>query len=197
MERVIGQYIRTIGADLVLQQGLEDQLALTKSDIEWLIQQGAKDTSTLLHDDGVPQEDLAPSLFLPDLQATPAPIAPLLLQLSTPNSPLTTLMPSSIQVSPSISAIATPLAKTFDQLSEQVDTPEASAMDISPPTHGAVSLDAPLISTPISSQTTPMPVIQQVSNDQQMTDAQRMRIDEVLKEYQDQELRALQELQNT
>ena len=54
MERVIGQYIHTVGLDLVFEQAQNNCLALTKGDIEWLLQQGAKDTSTLLTDDGVP-----------------------------------------------------------------------------------------------------------------------------------------------
>ena len=67
MERVIEQYIHTIGADLVLEHAQHNHLTLSKEDIEWLVQQGAKDTDVLLSDDGVPQEDLAPELFLPPL----------------------------------------------------------------------------------------------------------------------------------
>ena len=50
---------------------------------------------------------------------------------------------------------------------------------------------------PAPNQATPVAIIQQVSTDQQMTDAQRACVDEVLKEYQNQELITLQELQNT
>ena len=138
MEHVIGQYIQTVGPDIVLQQAQQDHLALTKSNIDWLLQQGAKDTSKLLQDDGVPQEDLAPALFLPSLQATPAPSAPLPLPADSPPSPLSTLTPSTMQVSPSVSALATPLTKTFDQLDDQTHTPKATPMDISLPTNAAL-----------------------------------------------------------
>ena len=99
MERVLGQYICTVGPDLVLKQAQSFDLALSKSDIDWLLQQAAKDTGTLLRDDGVPQEDLAPALFLAPLQATPAPTASLELPVPMPLSSLTSLPLSPKQLS--------------------------------------------------------------------------------------------------
>lgn len=45
MERTIGQYIQTVGADLVTQQAGIDDLKLPQDDITWFLTQGAKDTS--------------------------------------------------------------------------------------------------------------------------------------------------------
>ena len=66
MERVIGQYIHMVGANLVYKQAQLDHLELSKDNIEWLLLQGTKDTGALLADDSVPQEDLAPALFVLD-----------------------------------------------------------------------------------------------------------------------------------
>ena len=194
---MIGQYIRTVGSDIVFQQVQLDHLALSKSDIDWLLQQGSKDMSTLLQDDGIPQEDLAPALFLPSLQATPAPTASIALPTATPGSTLTSLTPLPTHVSPSVSALVTPLARTFEQLKEHHTTPKAAPMDISPPANAGLPLVGFISSASAPVQAMPVPVIQQLSADQQMTDAQRARVDKVLKEYQNQELLALQELQNT
>ena len=133
MERVISQYIRTIGAELVLQQAQLHDLKLTASDIEWHLAQSAKNTEQLLLDENVPQEDLALALFLPPLQATPSPAAPPDLPHDTPMSSLTSL-PSSKQVaSPAISELATPLVQSFEQMSDSQPTPKVAPMDISPP----------------------------------------------------------------
>ena len=135
MECTIGQYIHTVGADLVEKQAKLSGLELTCSDIEWHLAQGAKDTGKVLTDENVPQEDLAPSLFLPPLLATPSPAASLLLPQDTPLSSLTSLPSASdgTNHSPVILELATPHVMSFAQLSNTQPTPKAAPMDISPP----------------------------------------------------------------
>ena len=62
MERVLGTYISTVRVELIQKQAWEDNLDLPQGDIEWFVKEGTKDTSTLLQDECIPQEDLAPVL---------------------------------------------------------------------------------------------------------------------------------------
>ena len=190
MECNIGQYIRAMGADLVAKQAQIDGLALHADDIEWHLTQGAKEPAQLLLDENVPQEDLAPSLFLPLLQATPSP-AVLWLPQVTPASSLT-LLPDSTSIksaSPVISELAMPLTHTLDQMGDAQHTPKATPMEISLP---ASSKQLPVSTTSGSDRLAP--VIGTMVPDAQMTAAQKARIDKVLLEYKQQEQLALKEL---
>ena len=191
MECIIGQYIHTVGAALVAKQAKMDNLQLTLDDIEWYLAQGAKEPEQLLSDERVPQEDLAPLLFLPRLMATPAPAAPTDLPAATPLSSLTLLPPTSPfkPTLPVVSELATPLVRTFEQFDEAQPTPKVAPMDISPP---AGSMKAVPASPPTSA--TLAPIIGQLTPDAQMSEAQKAHIDEVLLEYKQQEQQALKEL---
>ena len=189
--RQTGRIPLDVGPDLFGKQAKLDELQLTKVDIKWYLTQGAKDATQLLSDKHIPQEDIAPALFLPSLPATPAPAALTVLPSTTPLSALKPLTqtPPTKSVSPIISELATPLAQTFEQLKEEQPMPKHTPMDISPP---ATTILA--ISDLVTSQPTLAPIIQQITPDAQMTDVQRACIDEVLLECQLQEQQALKEL---
>ena len=166
MERTIGQYILTVGKELVVAQAAEDNLPLPPEDLDWYITQGHKNTSKLLENKHVPQEDIAPSLYPPPLLATPAPVREVVLVPETPVSALTSLKttPSPPIPSPSISVLDTPVIRILPPVEDAAATPKVTAMDISP--LNAVS--AVPVLTP-SSHT----IIQPLVLDAQMTDAQK------------------------
>ena len=190
MERAIGQYILTVGRELAAAQAKEDNLPLPPDDIDWYITQGTKNTSQLLEHKHVPQEDIAPALYLPPLLATPVPTAEIVLVPETPVSDLTPLntSPSSKIPSPAVSALDTPVMRSLPQVLDTSATPKPSAMDILPPQAVA---DVTTL-TPSSQQ-----IIRPMVPDAHMTDAQKERVDEVLKEYKKQESAALQRLHDT
>ena len=162
MEKVLGNYISTVGIDLVQQQAKEDNLNLPQGDIEWFLMQGKKDNSRLLQDERVPQEDLAPALFLPPLPTTPAPEASRILAMTTPVSSLTPL-PASVSAhstSLQISELATPVIRAFPPPVDTQQTPKALMMDISPPHTSPVPML--LAATPSASTAS---IIQPISTD--------------------------------
>ena len=190
MEHTIGQYILTVSSELVTAQAKEDNLQLLPDDIDWFITQGQKNTSLILESENVPQEDVAPSLYPQPLLAMPAPASAAVLALDTPLSSLSSLTatPAPKALSPSISVLDTPVIHALPPIADALATPNAVAMDISPP-RSATEVIPP---TPSSH-----PVIQMVAPDVQMTDDQKAHIEEVLLEYRKQEEAALQTLHAT
>ena len=194
MEKVMGNYISMVGTDLVQQQAKEDNLDLPPNDVEWFLTQGKRNNSQLLEDERVPQEDFAPALFLPPLLATPAPEVTRSLADATPVSslmPLTT-SPSDKAISPHISELAMPVMCSFAPSSDAQPTPKVVAMDISPTEASPVPML--LAPTPSMSMTV---VLRPISSDVNMTDAQCVRVDEVLHKYHKQEEQALKTLHAT